>query len=68
VPRIEERTVWRGGGEELEEVRPGGSERIGISELKGIGPLGQTLRQLRQAPGVEVVAGVAFMVGPKVGN
>jgi hypothetical protein len=52
----------------VEEVGPGGNERLGISALKGIGPLGQTLRQLRQAPGVEAVAGVAFMVGPKVGN
>ena len=58
----------RSGGEEEEEVRPGGSERVGISERKGIGPLGKTLRQLRQAPGVEAVAAVAFMVGPKVGN
>jgi hypothetical protein len=49
-------------------VRPGGSECVGVSALKGIGPLGQTLRQLRQAPGVEAVTGVAFMVGPKVGN
>jgi hypothetical protein len=65
VPRP---AVWRGDGEELEEVRPGGSERLGISELKGIGPLGQTLRQLRQAPGVDAVAGLAFVVGPKVGH
>jgi hypothetical protein len=36
--------VWRADGEEVEEVRPGGSERLGISALKGIGPLGQTLR------------------------
>jgi hypothetical protein len=65
VPRP---VVWRGDGEEVEEVRLGSSERLGISELKGIGPLGQTLRQLRQAPGVEAVAGVAFMVGSKVGH
>jgi hypothetical protein len=68
VPRNLERTVWRGDEEEVEEVRPGGSERLGISELKGIGPLRQALRQLRQGPGVDAVAGVAFMVGPKVGN
>jgi hypothetical protein len=52
----------------LEQARPGGSERVGISELKGIGPLRRTLWQLRQAPGVDAVAGVAFMAGPKVGN
>jgi hypothetical protein len=57
----------RSGGEEevVEEVRPGSSERVGISEPKDIGPLGQTLRQ---APGVEAVPGVAFVVGPKVGH
>jgi hypothetical protein len=49
-------------------VRPGGSERIGSNALKGLGPLGQALRQLRQAPGVNAVVGVAFMAGPKVGN
>jgi hypothetical protein len=65
VPRTEKRTVWRADGE---EVRPGSNERVGISGLKGIGPLGQTLRQLRQPPGVDAVAGVAFMVGPKVGH
>jgi hypothetical protein len=52
----------------VEEVRPGGSERLGISELKGIGSLGQVLRQLREGPGVEAVARVAFMVGPKGGH
>jgi hypothetical protein len=35
------------GGEEVEEVRRDGSERLGISGLKGIGPLGKALRQLR---------------------
>ena len=60
--------VWRADGEEVEQARPGGSERVSICALKGIGPLGKALRQLRQAPGVEAVAGVAFMVGPKVGN
>jgi hypothetical protein len=52
----------------VEEVRSGGSERVGISALKGLGPLGTTLRQLRQGPGVDAVAGVAFMVGPKVSH
>jgi hypothetical protein len=66
-PRIEERKVWQG-RRRLEQAWPGGSERVGISELKGIGPLGRTLRQLRQGPGVDAVAGVAFMVDPKVGN
>jgi hypothetical protein len=51
----------------VEEVQRDGGERVGISELKGIGPLRRTLRQLRQAPGVDALAGVAFMVGPKVG-
>jgi hypothetical protein len=52
----------------LEEARPTGSECVGVSELKGLGPLGKTLRQLQQAPGVDAVAGLAFMVGLKVGN
>jgi hypothetical protein len=54
----------RGGGGWSRPGPPAASAGGG-SELKDIGSLGQTLRQ---APGVEAVAGLAFMVGPKVGN
>jgi hypothetical protein len=66
--RQERPALWRGDGEQVEEVRPGGSEHVGISALKGIGPLGQALRQLREGPGVDALAGVALVVGPNVGN
>ncbi|HKI30732.1 MAG TPA: serine/threonine-protein kinase [Gemmataceae bacterium] len=64
LPPVED-VVWRGEGERLESVLPG-EVRGGVSELKGLGPLTQTVQQLRAAAGIETAAARAFPVLPRV--
>jgi hypothetical protein len=44
---------------------PGVGQRGSVSDLKGVGPLAELARQLRNVDGVEAVAWVAFPVKPK---
>jgi hypothetical protein len=63
---VREAVVWRGDGEQLQPVLPGGRDERGtVGELKGIAPFVEVCQRLRAAPGVDAVSALAFPVLPQ---
>jgi hypothetical protein len=59
--------VWRGDGDQLDPVFPGGDQRGTVSDLPGVRPLAEIVRRLRTTPGIDTAAVCAFAVEPKPG-
>jgi hypothetical protein len=60
--------VWRGDGQRLERVLPGGEQRGDVVNLEGEDVLDKLCEQLRHAPGIEALAVEAFAVVPVDGQ
>jgi hypothetical protein len=61
VPEV----VWRGDGQRVYPVTPGGEQRGDVTALRGVPPLEGLCRELRSGPGVEAVSALAFPVLPR---